>query len=103
MDVMTPAILHGTVSPERWPYRLHPDGTTAGNTEMFPSEEGPVVPSFRALFGRLKFTVRRHKFNKDSPPEGTPYSADSGIRSFCRILTKNQSGKHSLSLRRRPP
>ena len=25
-----------------------------------------VVPSFRALFGRLKFTVRRHKFNKDS-------------------------------------
>ena len=28
---------------------------------------GPVVPSFRALSGRLKFTVRRHKFNKDSP------------------------------------
>ena len=27
---------------------------------------GPVVPSFRALHGRLKFTVRRHKFNKDS-------------------------------------
>ena len=27
---------------------------------------GPVVPSFRALSGRLKFTVRRHKFNKDS-------------------------------------
>ena len=26
---------------------------------------GPVVPSFRALSGRLKFTVRRHKFNKD--------------------------------------
>jgi len=23
-------------------------------------------PSFRALSGRLKFTVRRHKFNKDS-------------------------------------
>ena len=27
---------------------------------------GPVVPSFRALSRRLKFTVRRHKFNKDS-------------------------------------
>ena len=27
---------------------------------------GPVDPSFRALSGRLKFTVRRHKFNKDS-------------------------------------
>ena len=25
---------------------------------------GPVVPAFRALSGRLKFTVRRHKFNK---------------------------------------
>ena len=24
---------------------------------------GPGVPSFRALSGRLKFTVRRHKFN----------------------------------------
>jgi len=29
---------------------------------------GPVVPSFRALSGRLKFTVRRHKFNTDSLP-----------------------------------
>ena len=27
---------------------------------------GPVDPSFRALSGRLKFIVRRHKFNKDS-------------------------------------
>ena len=27
---------------------------------------GPVVPSFRALYGRLKLTVRRHKFNEDS-------------------------------------
>ena len=37
---------------------------------------GPVDPSFRALSGRLKFTVRRHKFNKDflslgSEAEGT--------------------------------
>ena len=29
---------------------------------------GPVDPSFRALSGRLKFTVRRHKFNKYYPP-----------------------------------
>ena len=27
---------------------------------------GPVDPSFRALSGRLGFTVRRHKFSKDS-------------------------------------
>ena len=27
---------------------------------------GPVDPSFRARSGRLKFTVRRHKFNDDS-------------------------------------
>ena len=26
---------------------------------------GPVDPSFRALSGRLQFTVRRHKSNKD--------------------------------------
>ena len=27
---------------------------------------GAVDPSFRALSGRLKFTVRRHKLNEDS-------------------------------------
>jgi hypothetical protein len=27
---------------------------------------GPVGPSFRALSGRLKFTVRRHRFNEGS-------------------------------------
>ena len=30
------------------------------------ASERPVDPSFRALSGRLKFTVRRHKFIKDS-------------------------------------
>ena len=30
---------------------------------------GPVDPSCRALSGRLKFTVRRHKFNKGSLSE----------------------------------
>ena len=29
---------------------------------------GPADPSFRALSGRLKLTVRRYKFNKDSLP-----------------------------------
>ena len=28
--------------------------------------QDPVDPSFRVLSGRLKFTARRHKFNKDS-------------------------------------
>ena len=47
-----------------------------------PSLVGPVDPSCAALSGRLKFTVRRHKFNKDSrvytyhtrPDPDTPYS-----------------------------
>jgi len=33
-------------------------------------ELSQVDPSFRALSGRLKFTVRRHKFNKDSLFDG---------------------------------
>ena len=36
---------------------------------------GPVDPSFRALSGCLKFTVRRHKFNKDSLHGGQVLSA----------------------------
>ena len=31
---------------------------------------GPVDPSFPALSGRLKFTVRRHKLNKDALSAG---------------------------------
>jgi len=37
-----------------------------GFTSCIVQSLGPVVPSFRALSGPLKFTVRRHKFNKDS-------------------------------------
>ena len=37
-----------------------------------------VDPSFRALSGRLKFTVRRHKFNKDSLPASTLAVGDQG-------------------------
>ena len=39
---------------------------------------GPVDPSFRALSGCLKFTVRRHKFNKDSLSVGLDGSASGG-------------------------
>ena len=31
---------------------------------------GPVVPSFRALSSRLKFTARRYEFNEDSVSSG---------------------------------
>ena len=43
-----------------------------------------VDPSFRALSGRLKFTVRRHKFNKDSLFLMTSGLARKGSAS-CRI------------------
>ena len=36
------------------------------NFEVSSSLLGPAGPSFQALSGRLKFTVRRHKFNNDS-------------------------------------
>ena len=37
-----------------------------GCTSCIVKSLGPVDPSFRALSGRLKFTVRRHTFDKDS-------------------------------------
>ena len=37
---------------------------------------GPVDPSFRALAGRLKFTVRRHKFKIFSPSSLPPPKAE---------------------------
>ena len=40
----------------------------------------PVDPSFRALSGRLKFTVRRHKFNKDSLSAGVGDAEADAIR-----------------------
>jgi len=56
---------------------------------------GPVVPSFRALSGRLKFTVRRHKFNKDSLPQHEaslmPASPQNGGKSpFSNSLICNE-------------
>ena len=44
---------------------------------------GPVDPSFRALSGRLKFTVRRHQFNKDSLSGGKRSAVDSSF-SVCQ-------------------
>ena len=41
-------------------------GKTKKCFPVLSSRSGPVDPSFRALFERLKFTVRRHTCNKDS-------------------------------------
>ena len=49
---------------------------------------GPVDPAFRAFSGRLKFTFRRHKFNKDSlfsAADVVPRSR--GEQAFARIYT----------------
>ena len=49
------------------------DSDTKPATERCPMPlwtGGSVDPSFRALSGRLKCTVRRHKFNKDSLSPG---------------------------------
>ena len=48
-------------------FRVRVRGSPAGKHS---SRVGPVDPSFRALSGRLKFTVRRNKFNKDSLSRG---------------------------------
>ena len=47
-----------TVFPVKIPFKIHCVHRVSSNLL------GPVVPSFRASSGRLKFTVRRHKFNK---------------------------------------
>ena len=43
---------------------------------------GPADPSFRSLSGRLKFTVRPHKFNKDSRVQGSEFR---GEEMGCRV------------------
>ena len=49
---------------------------------------GPVDPAFLALFGRLRFTVRRHKSNQDSH---THDKFRLRLLSFECILVKNGS------------
>jgi hypothetical protein len=43
---------------------------------------GSVHPSVRALSGRLKFTVRRHKFNQDSLSWEAPVEAVPCLHTF---------------------
>ena len=63
-----------------------------------PMLDGPVDPSFRALSGRLKFTVRRHKFNKDSSflTRASPQLQVFGSSGFREGERKNGSGQPRL-------
>ena len=59
---------------------------------------GPVHPSFRALPGRLKFTVRRHKFNKDI------LSAGKALTEWTRALCRRPRARcPQLRARQRKP
>ena len=60
----------------------------------FSSLLGPVDPSCQALSGRLKFTFRRHKFNKDSLFSTESRSIFQKI-SFRRILV--EKGHHGCT------
>ena len=51
---------------------------------------GPADPSFRTLSGRLKFMVRRHKFNKDSSITARWWGAS---KRRCEFHTKYQNTK----------
>ena len=55
----------------RLPSSFEPSPTRPPVHRVSSSLLGHVDPSFRALSGRLKFTARRHKFNKDSIPSGS--------------------------------
>ena len=53
---------------------------------------GSVVPSFRALSGRLKLTVRRHKFNEDSPPQQAIEGAsEDRIETLCKATMRRST------------
>ena len=60
--------------------------------------------SFRALSGRLKFTVRRHKFNKDSllfqgaqtETSPAPHAQNGGGGCENRVLDGPTSGREGL-------
>ena len=73
----------------------------------------PVDPSFRALYGRLQSTVRRHKFNQDSLFASLELSGKGGGREpvvgclridgpvFCTsalLLHFSRANAHTLSL-----
>ena len=59
----------------------------------YPSLLGPVDPSIRVLSGRLKLTVRRHKFNKDSHSSGVGVL---GFKEFSGDVTPVQRFRGGL-------
>ena len=66
-----------TLNPTPQTLRLQPEPLTLKPDTLHRVSSNPlgsVDPSFRALSGRLKLTVRRHKFNKDYL--STPGSAE---------------------------
>jgi len=61
----TESIIWGNVG-GRWRYGMRFWGQDKALINTFFETMWVAGPSFRALSGRLKFTVRRHKFNTDS-------------------------------------
>jgi len=71
----------------------------------------PVIPSFRALSGRLEFTVRRRKFNKDSRPvtcarvpwdvksEHDVKSGARGLKEACALIRKAFQSEKLLAMK----
>jgi hypothetical protein len=52
----------------------------------------PVDPSFRALFERLEFTLRRHKFNEDPRVLSKPKQ-----RAHLEIAIRRAESRRSLA------
>jgi len=61
-------------------------GVVGGGDRGSSSLLGPVDPSFRALSGRLKFTVRRHKSNKDLTGEEGVGREEGAPVSYLRLI-----------------
>ena len=63
---------------------------------MKDSLNGPVDPSFRAISGRLKLTVRRHKFNKYS------LSPPSSLHSWSHLPSEDSAHVGAIGLALEP-
>ena len=72
---------------------LHNPPHQLREARLFGGLLGPVDPSFRALSGRLEFTVRRHKFNKDSLVSGGAFLTAVVHGRFERDSTPYESNK----------
>ena len=89
------------------PYLDHPQepflapkltGTTFGRCRKRAWHFGPVVPSFRALSGRPKFTVRRHKIKEMFSLCARPFASEEATaQTGVRTLVCNARPKSSLS------